>query len=183
MADDPLEAVYTYVERAYVRLQAGDVIMRCLEEGSPEPIHQMVEGLVLAGPRSLATLQEIQAEACDRKTQMLDDLHQIFTRLEKTIRKAGLDMVDLNGIMSILHVSRVELQRMMQERGIWQGNLEIEIIQSLDEAREMISGMASQIKMLEEIEGFLEDWVWGLTYERTHQPLEQVKGVRGERAC
>ncbi len=77
MADDPLDAVYSYVERAYIRLQAGDVLIRCLDEGNAAPIQQMVETLVLAGPRSIAVLQEILAEAEQRKGQIMDDLHQL----------------------------------------------------------------------------------------------------------
>jgi hypothetical protein len=77
MADDPLDAVYSYVERAYIRLQAGDVLIRCLDEGYATPIQQMVETLVLAGPRSMGVLQEILAEAEQRKGQIMDDLHQL----------------------------------------------------------------------------------------------------------
>ena len=77
LADDPLDAVYSYVERAYIRLQAGDVLIRCLDDGSAAPIQQMVEALVLAGPRSMGVLQEILAEAEQRKGQIVDDLHQL----------------------------------------------------------------------------------------------------------
>jgi hypothetical protein len=77
MADDPLDAVYSYVERAYIRLQAGDVLIRCLDEGNAVPIQQMVEGLVLAGPRSMGILQEILTEAEQHKGQIIDDLHQL----------------------------------------------------------------------------------------------------------
>jgi hypothetical protein len=77
MTDDPLDAVYSYVERAYIRLQAGDVLIRCLDEGNAAPIQQMVEALVLAGPRSMGVLQEVLAEAEQRKGQIMDDLHQL----------------------------------------------------------------------------------------------------------
>jgi hypothetical protein len=60
MADDPIDAVYSYVERAYVRLQAGDILIRCMEEGNALPMQQMVEGLVLAGPQSLSVLREMR---------------------------------------------------------------------------------------------------------------------------
>ena len=63
MSDDPLDAVYSYVERAYIRLQAGDVLIRCLDEANAAPIQQMVETLILAGPGSIGVLQEILSEA------------------------------------------------------------------------------------------------------------------------
>ena len=77
MTDDPLDAVYSYVERAYIRLQAGDILIRCLDEGNSAPIQQMVEALVLAGPHSMGVLQEILAEAEQRKGQIIDDLQQL----------------------------------------------------------------------------------------------------------
>ena len=77
MIDDPLDAVYSYVERAYIRLQAGDILIRCLDEGNSAPIQQMVEALVLAGPRSMGVLQEILAEAEQHKGQIIDDLQQL----------------------------------------------------------------------------------------------------------
>jgi hypothetical protein len=38
MVDKQPESVFSYVERIYFRLQAGDVLVRCLEDESPEPI-------------------------------------------------------------------------------------------------------------------------------------------------
>ncbi len=81
MSHDPLDDVYSFVERAYIRLQAGDVLIRCMEEGNPAPLHQMVEGLILAGPQSINILREIMAEAGQRKLQVVDDLNQLSSDL------------------------------------------------------------------------------------------------------
>jgi hypothetical protein len=182
MPDDPLDAVYSYVERAYIRLQAGDVLMRCLDEGTPEPIHQMVEGLILAGPGSLATLQEILAETSERKTQVLDDLHQVFSELETAFRKTGLDLGEVKDIMPVMRLSKLELRRLLREHGIRPGKIETKILHYLEETRDLIAAMSRQIRLLEEIEQFLSDWVWGLAYETAHQPLK-AKGLQGERTC
>ena len=131
MPDDPLNAVYSYVERAYIRLQAGDVLIRCLDEVNPAPIHQMVESLVLAGPESIGVLKEILAEAEQRKGQILDDLHQLKARATAP----GLDQ----------------------------------------DGREIMGNLEARIRLLEEIEIFLQDWVWGLAYETTRQILTDDK--------
>jgi hypothetical protein len=89
MADDPIDAVYSYVERAYVRLQAGDILIRCMEEGNASPMQQMVEGLVLAGPKSLSVLREMRSESAHRKSQILDDLHQVYSDLENSLGYIG----------------------------------------------------------------------------------------------
>jgi hypothetical protein len=51
MQKDPLEAVNAFVERAYVRLQAGEVLLYCLEREDAAPMRTLVEELVLAGPQ------------------------------------------------------------------------------------------------------------------------------------
>lgn len=131
MADDPLDAVYSYVERAYIRLQAGDMLIRCLDEGNASPIQQMVEALILAGPGNIGILQEILAEAEQRKAQILDDLHQL---------KARASDPELN-----------------------------------QDGKEMISNLAARLNLLDEIETYLQDWVWGLAYQTTRQILNDSK--------
>jgi HPt (histidine-containing phosphotransfer) domain-containing protein len=131
MADDPLDAVHSYVERAYIRLQAGDVLIRCLDEATAEPIQQMVEALILAGPSSISVLQEILSEAEQRKGQVLDDLHQLKARA------ASLEL-DSDG-------------------------------------SEMINNLEARIRLLEEIETYLQDWVWALAYQSTRQILNDIK--------
>ena len=79
MSDDALTEVYAYVERAYVRLQAADVLTHCLEEGDPAPVQDLVEELVLVGTQSMSAIREILAEVASRKTQLRDDQNQIFS--------------------------------------------------------------------------------------------------------
>jgi hypothetical protein len=131
MSDDPLDAVYSYVERAYIRLQAGDVLIRCLDEANAAPIQQMVETLVLAGPGSIGVLQEILVEAEQRKAQILDDLHQL---------KAQATSPELN-----------------------------------QEGNEIIGNLEARIQLLDEIETYLQDWVWGLAYQTTRQILNDTR--------
>ncbi len=131
MADDPLDAVHAYVERAYIRLQAGDVLIRCLDDATTAPIQQMVETLILAGPSSIGVLQEILAEAEQRKGQVLDDLHQL---------KARASSPDLN-----------------------------------QDAFEMIRNLEARIRLLDEIETYLQDWVWALAYQSTRQILNDSR--------
>jgi hypothetical protein len=131
MSDDPLDAVYSYVERAYIRLQAGDVLIRCLDEANAAPIQQMVETLILAGPGSIGVLQEILSEAGQRKAQIVDDLHQLKARAASP----GLNQ----------------------------------------DGNEMVDNLEARIQLLEEIETYLQDWVWGLAYQTTRQILNDTR--------
>lgn len=117
-AEDPLEAVFTMVERAFMRLQAGDVLLLCLEEDNTVPMQKLVEGLVLAGPQSLNALREVRAEAASRKNELLVE----FTSSSETM-----------------------------------------------------SQVARQIILLEEVEIYIEDWMWGLMYQSAHQVGSESK--------
>lgn len=118
MTDDPLEAVFSMVERAFMRLQAGDVLLLCLEEDNTAPMQKLVEGLVLAGPQSLNALRELRAEATSRKNELLGE----FSTSEDSL-----------------------------------------------------SQLARQIILLEEVEVYIEDWMWGLMYQTAHQRGQEAK--------
>jgi hypothetical protein len=118
MADDPIDAVYSYVERAYVRLQAGDILIRCMEEGNALPMQQMVEGLVLAGPQSLSVLREMRTESAHRKSQILDDLHQVYSDLENSLGTFGVVLTGVKSAVAITELKSVRFVGMMEEQGV-----------------------------------------------------------------
>jgi hypothetical protein len=124
MSDDPLEAVFSMVERAFMRLQAGDVLLLCLEEDNAVPMQKLVEGLVLAGPQSLNALREVRAEAASRKNELLGE----FTS-----------------------------------------------------SKDSMGQVARQIILLEELEIYIEDWMWGLMYQSAHQRGQETK-IAGRKA-
>ena len=118
MEDDPLENVYSYVERAYVRLQAGDLLIRCMEESSPNPIQNLVEGLVLAGPQSINAMREILAESERRKSQIQDDLHQLMRDLEKSLNSYGLFLSGELRDIALTSLSSIGILAIMREQHI-----------------------------------------------------------------
>ncbi len=118
MADDPLEAVFSMVERAFIRLQAGDVLLSCLEEDDTAPVQKLVEGLVLAGPQSLNALREVRAEAACRKSELIGEL---------AVSEDSMDQV------------------------------------------------TRQIILLEEVEIYIDDWMWGLMYQSARLRGSEVK--------
>lgn len=127
MADDPLEAVFSMVERAFIRLQAGDVLLSCLEGNDTTPVQKLVEGLVLAGPQSLNALREVRAEAASRKSELIGEL---------AASEGSMDQI------------------------------------------------TCQIILLEEVEIYIDDWMWGLMYQSAHLRGGDVKKAgRKPRPC
>lgn len=55
MVDDPLIAIYAFIERAYVCFKIADVLILRLEEEKTNPLKNPVGRLVLAGVETLWT--------------------------------------------------------------------------------------------------------------------------------
>jgi hypothetical protein len=167
MQGDPLESVHSFVERAYMRMQAGDILLRCMEEGSTIPIQQMIEGLVLAGPRSLVALRETLLETEQRKSQVQDDLHQLLKTLEESLKSYGVDLQKAN-VEAITGLSQVALAFLRMQQ-IDEHSTQMACLQILKDSRDLIETLSSRYLLLREIEGFLQDWIWALVVQERHQ--------------
>lgn len=165
MDDDPLENVYSYVERAYVRLQAGDLLIRCMEESSAYPIQKMVEGLVLAGPQSMNALREILAEAERRKSQIQDDLHQLMRDLDRSLSSYGLHLSGELRDMALTSLSSIGILALMKEQQIYDRDTQVACLQLIKDSRDLIESLVSRLILLDEIKYYLEDWLWGVAFQ------------------
>jgi hypothetical protein len=169
MEDDPLKSVHSFVERAYMRMQAGDILIRCLEDGSTVPIQQMVESLVFAGPRSLNALQETLAETEQHKSQVQDDLHQLLKDLDKSLRSYGVNFTGSGNIEAITGLSPVGFLAYLRAQDIHDDKTQIACMQIVKDSRELIETLSSRYLLLQEIEVYLQDWIWALIIQSLHQ--------------
>src|SRR4030065_1290452 len=119
MENKPLASIYSIVEKAYFRLQAGDVITHCLEEGSTGPIHEMIQEMVLAGPQSLDALREILSEALKRKVQVYDDLNQVTNQLSIILKGYGINLERQGGNQALQSLNEDQLLEMLDEQNIF----------------------------------------------------------------
>src|SRR4030066_1482753 len=92
MVNKPNSAIYSIVEKAYYYLQAGDVLSHCMEDGTTDPIHQMIQEMVVSGPQSLEALREILGEAMKKKTQVYSDLNQVTNQLSIILKDNGVTL-------------------------------------------------------------------------------------------
>jgi hypothetical protein len=175
MADDPIYAVYSYVERAYVRLQAGDILIRCLEEGNASPMMQLVEGLVLAGSQSLDVLREIRAETAHRKSQVLDDLHQVYSDLEHSLLTFGVTLKGLKTVLAVIGLKSNLFISMMQEQGVTEEDCQMACLQILKDSSEILASLNQHVKLLEAIEIYIQDWEWGLAHQQARDGTHPSK--------
>lgn len=173
MDDDPLRSVYAYVERAYVRMEAGDLLTRCMDENSIAPVQHMVEGLVMAGPQSLQALREVLAEASQRKVQVQDDLNQLYQNLEKTLGSYGIRF-DRELLPKAVGLSPEHCKQLLKGLQV-EDEARVTCMQILRDSQDLVDNLSTRMCTLSEIETYLQDWLWGLAYQSVRQIFTSVK--------
>ncbi len=169
MYEDPLEAVYAFVERAYVRMQAAEVLTQCLDEGRLTPLQDLVEALVLAGPDSLDALREILFEVDSRKTQLRQDQHQVFSRLEGKLGQYGVRLGKAHSPTSLMRLTPAALLALLRSQKVVNEDDQIVCLGYLREALDVMSSLMAHLYLLDEVEAYLIDWLWGLMYQSVHR--------------
>jgi len=175
MDEDPLAPVYAFVERAYVRLQAADLLTLCLEEGRLTPLQTMVEWLVIAGAQNLAALREILAEVYIRRSQLKNDQHQVFAKLENELKGFGIKLGGVHSLMSLSRLTPVAFLALLRSQNIENERDQLACLQRLDEALEVMNSLEQHLSLLGEIEVYLEDWLWCLIYLSAQQDWGEKK--------
>jgi hypothetical protein len=173
MANKPASSIYSIVEKAYFRLQAGDVLTHCLEDGTTEPVHEMIQEMVLAGPQNLEALREILGEALKRKAQVYDDLNQVTNQLSIILIGYGISLERQGGNQVLQSLDEHQLLKMLDEQKIEDAEERAGALQILTNSQELISTLTGKIRLLENIEIYLQDWLWGLTYQSIKQKEDE----------
>ena len=168
MQHDPLSSVYSFVERAYIRMQAGDLLLRCLDEGEITPILQMVQGLVLAGPQSLIALREILSETATRKAEIQDDLTQLWAVLEEQLKSYGFSLKAARIPKPTTSLAQTDFLELLREQHIDDLQTQKACLQLLKDNRGVLENLADRYQLFGEIEVFLQDWLWGLAFQSVH---------------
>lgn len=169
MSEDNIETIYAYAEKAYVRMQASDVLMRCLEDSSEHPMHQMVETLILAGPNSLDVLREILAETNSRKVQVGDDMQQVLNGFKNNLDGYGVRLRSIRQPLALTRIKPVRFLGLLRSQGVMEEEAQTVCLQLLHDARDLVLSLMQHYDLLVNMEKYLQDWIWGLFYESVHQ--------------
>ncbi len=169
MANKPSSTIYSIVEKAYFRLQAGDVLTHCIEDGSTNPIHEMIQEMVLAGPQSLDALREILGETSKRKSQVYDDLNQVTNQLSIILKGYGVQLEAEGSSQTLQTLTEKQLVELMDQQGVNETETRNSSLQVVRDSQELINTLNGKILLLENIETYLQDWLWGLTYQSIRQ--------------
>ncbi len=169
MVNKPVPSIYSIVEKAYFRLQAGDVINHCLEDSSTDPVHELIQEMVLAGPQSLDALREILGESEKRKTQVHDDLNQVTNQLSIILKGYGVTLDKLAGNQSLQGISEDQILQMLDDQQVVEKEARSGSLQVWKDSQELLNTLQGKLQLLDSIETYLQDWLWGLTYQFLRQ--------------
>jgi hypothetical protein len=177
MGNKPASSIYTLVEKAYFRLQAGDVLTRCLEDGSTDPIHELIQEMVLAGPQSMEALREILGESMKRKAQVYDDLNQVTNQLSIILKGYGVSLEKQGGNQVLQSLNERQLLDMLDEENIDDVDARTGCLQVFNDSQELMATLNIKTQLLENIEMYLQDWLWGLTYQHIKQGDDEAGDI------
>ena len=167
--DEPLAGVYDFVERAYVRLQAAAVLTHCMEENNFSSMHNLVEELVFRGPESLKALREIQAEVVVRRSEIGDDKLQLYARLLDDLSDYGVRISGKHLSLSLARLTPRGFLGLLGEHGVSDDMEQLKCLRLFEDYLDVLGGMERHLILLGEIELYLQDWLWSLIYQSTHE--------------
>ena len=169
MSDDHLENFYEFAERAFIRIQAGEVLSRCLDVENISPIHKLVESLVLSGPDSLEVFREVLAETNLRKVQVETDLKQVVSGLHSSLASYGFTLQGVRRSSTLDRLRPSRLISMLRTQGITDEEIQHNCMQLLRDARDLVKSLEENYMLLDQAERYLEDWMWGVYYQSSRQ--------------
>lgn len=171
MNEDPMKAMMGMVEKAYVRLQAGELLVECIDQGSSSPLHSMVEELVLEGPQALDALREVHSEVASRKAQIQTDIDDVFSELEKYLKSYGIFLGGLHSPASLLRLEPASCLVILEEQPIEDEQVQMECLQHILDSIDLIRSLTNQRRLIEDVDTYLSDWLWVLIYQSAQQEL------------
>jgi len=152
------------LDRDYIHMNVGDVLMLCMEDSSVAPVQQLVESLVMIGPESLTLLKEILKEASKRKTQVKQDQEQLMQGLSENLSTFGMTLPIGTDAEAVIRLRSTRFHHLMKKQGILCESTQLQCMQLLQDSRDLLIGLSIKLDLLMRIEEYLEDWTWGLLY-------------------
>jgi hypothetical protein len=167
--DDPLDGVYSFVEKDYARLQAGDVLFSCLDQQNTRPIQDWVEGLVFGGPESLMVLREILKEVGQLRIQTKEDIREVHRDFRVSLDSCGVQLRDIQVERALNKSTPEDFLSILFDLGVDQAEKQITCLQMFNDVNDLIRDLEIHLLLLVEIEKYISDWMWGLICESAQQ--------------
>ena len=100
-----------------------------------------------------------------RKSQVYDDLNQVINQLSIILKGYGLNLESNTGNRMLQSVTENQLISLMDAQNVNDAETRSGCIQVMKDSQELITTLNGKIRLLDNIENYLQDWLWGLTYQ------------------
>ncbi len=177
-----LDELLTLAERAYVRMEAEQLIAQCLDHGDASPFDNLVEGLVLAGASSLAVMREILEELRAAKSSLSREGLGVRQDLVEAMSEFGVHLPQLISAEAPEVFRQICSQGLRREAFKAAGDLaegDQNLLREICvEAGERVSRIARRLAMLNRLEAAVTDWLKGLAFEASQTGDSQANPRR-----
>jgi hypothetical protein len=167
----PIDDLLTYAERAYVRMEAEQLIRQCLEEGDSASLDQLIQGLVLAGASSLGIMREILAEIRSTRSSLVTAGLEVRQDLINALGEFGVKLsrllpADAPEMFRQICSPKLRKRVRLAARGL-SAEDEALLQEVCEDAGQRVESIARRLAMLGRLEDSIEDWFYCLAYEAT----------------
>ncbi|RMF46395.1 MAG: hypothetical protein D6755_06660 [Anaerolineae bacterium] len=171
--ENPLDEIFSFAEHAYIRQQAEDALLRCLEQGTLFPVQMLVEDLVLSGAHSVGALNELLNEAESHHSQIQDDLQRVYLALQGRLESQyGVDLRTLAEDPLVLVSWPVgRFQRQLEAHAEADA-----IMDAILGARQTLEDLTARMHLLRAAMAYVEDWLWGMARQWMQESLPSLPG-------
>ena len=182
---EPLENLLTMAERAYVRMQAAELITYCLEQEDLAPLQALVQQLVVAGEISLPVLREIADEIGCAQSALRREGLQAREDLKQALAGFGLHAPqllpwELPDLLWSVRSRNLRGQIRASVRHLSPEDLQL-VDQVCLEAGERVARIAARLSALGRLETVVRDWLDGLTYQAVRRGPDGPLRLEGHR--
>ena len=172
--NDPIGELLSFAERSYVRMQAEQLILQCLQDQNPKPFNGLVNELVAAGAPSLAIVREVLDVLRFIRTELTREGRSVRVDLAEAMAEFGVYFPDVLAADSPVAFRQMCTRSFREDVRTQGAKLEVEDVDLLEEicleAGEKVMLIAARMRLLGEMEATIKDWLAGLAYEAAHSP-------------
>jgi hypothetical protein len=166
---NPLDELLNFAHRSYVRMEAEQLIIECLELEDISPFNDMLEKLVLAGATSLYLLREVLEEVMGAKSLLNQEGLGVRQDLMDALNEFGVNIPELlyaDGPEAFHQIYNRTIQSHIRENASFLRPGDEALLEEIcADASERVMKIARRVTLLNSLEDAIRDWMGSLAYE------------------
>jgi hypothetical protein len=166
---NPLDELLNFAHRSYVRMEAEQLIIECLELEDLAPFNDMLEKLVLAGATSLFLLREVLEEVMSAKSLLNQEGLGVRQDLMDALLEFGMNVPELlyaDGPEAFQQIYNRTIQDHISENSSFLRVGDEALLEEIcADASERVMRIARRVSLLNLLEDAIRDWMGSLAYE------------------